>query len=276
VELARPYVAAFSARFLLMMQYRAAAIAGFATQCWWGAIKVMVYAAFYHASPAAANAPMTLAQVITYTWLAQGFLALNPWQCDPEVALAVRTGAVGQDFLRPVSVYALWYARAAGWMTSRALPRAVLMFLLAGILLPLLGLHEWAWTLPPSGTQAGLFAVSLLLVVALASSLVVVLNLAVAVTLNDRGVNSLFGSTAVVLSGHLIPLPLAPDWLRTFLFVQPSAGLVDIPFRIYSGNLTGRLALAGIGLQLVWTIAFIALGRIGMTRVARRLEIQGG
>ena len=52
MELARPYVAAFSARFILMLQYRAAAIAGFATQCWWGAIKIMIYAAFYRASPA--------------------------------------------------------------------------------------------------------------------------------------------------------------------------------------------------------------------------------
>jgi ABC-2 type transport system permease protein len=33
--------------------------------------------------------------------------------------------------LRPVNTYTLWYVRAAGWMTSRALPRAALMFLLA-------------------------------------------------------------------------------------------------------------------------------------------------
>src|SRR6185295_2305851 len=99
VEIARPYVAAFSARFLLMLQYRAAAVAGFATQCWWGAIKVMVYAAFYRASAMAAAAPITLGQVITYTWMAQAFLALTPWVCDPEVALSVRTGAVAYDRL---------------------------------------------------------------------------------------------------------------------------------------------------------------------------------
>lgn len=34
--LARPYLAALRARFLLTLQYRAAALAGFATQCWWG------------------------------------------------------------------------------------------------------------------------------------------------------------------------------------------------------------------------------------------------
>jgi len=42
----RPYLAAFRARFQLMLQYRTAALAGFATQCWWGGIKIMVLAAF--------------------------------------------------------------------------------------------------------------------------------------------------------------------------------------------------------------------------------------
>src|SRR3954469_10120024 len=100
--IARPYVAAFSARFLLMLQYRAAALAGFLTQCWWGAIKIMVYAAFYRTSTGTTHPAITLAQVATYTWLNQGLLALMPWGCDPEVALAMRTGVVGYDRLRPV------------------------------------------------------------------------------------------------------------------------------------------------------------------------------
>ena len=276
MELARPYVSAFSARFLLMLQYRAAALAGFATQCWWGGIKVMVYAAFYHASPAAASAPMTLAQVVTYTWLAQGFLALSPWGCDPDVALAVRSGAVGQDRVRPVDTYALWYARSAGWMTSRALPRATLMFLMAGVIFPLLGFTDWAWTLPPTAGQAALFALSVALVVALGSAVMMILNIAVVVTLNDRGVNSIFGPFTIVLSGNLIPLALLPDWMHRALFVQPFAGLVDIPFRIYSGNLSGLAAWQGIGLQVVWTCVLVAAGRMWMERAMRRLEVQGG
>jgi ABC-2 type transport system permease protein len=276
VELARPYVAAFSARFLLMLQYRAAAVAGFLTQCWWGTTKVMVYAAFYHASPVAGAAPIALAQVITYTWLGQGFLALSPWSCDPDVALAVRTGVVAYDRLRPVDAYALWYARAAGWMTARALPRAALMFLVAGIGLPLLGLGEWAWALPPNPEQAALFAVSGTLVVALSSAITMLLNIAVTATLDDRGVNQLLSPFTVVLSGSLIPLVLYPDWLHRALFLQPFAGVVDIPFRVYSGNLAGGAAWAGIGLQAFWTLAFVVGGRIWMERVMRRLEVQGG
>jgi type IV secretory pathway VirJ component len=52
----------------------------------------MVFAAFYGGTAiAGASSPMSLAQAITYTWLAQGLLVLLPWLGDPEVAQAVRT-----------------------------------------------------------------------------------------------------------------------------------------------------------------------------------------
>ena len=276
MELARPYTAAFASRFLLTLQYRAAAFAGFMTQCWWGAIKVRVYAAFYASSPAAAAAPISLGQVITYTWLAQAFLALAPWSCDPDIAEQARSGSVGYDRLRPVDTYWLWYARAGGWMTSRAVPRAALMFMLAGVALPLAGLQQWSWAPPPNLAQAALFVLSMPLVVALASAMVMLLNVAVVAILNDRGVNSLLSPLVIVLSGNLIPLAIFPDWMHAALFVQPFAGLVDIPFRIYSGNLVGATAWAGIGLQAFWAVVLAAAGRAWMVRVMKRLSMQGG
>lgn len=276
MELARPYLAAFNVRFLLMLQYRAAAIAGFMTQCWWGGIKVMIYAAFYNASTLAQAAPISLPQIVTYTWLAQAFLALAPWSADPDVTLAMRTGAVSYDRLRPVDAYSLWYARAAGWMTARAVPRALLMAALAAVALPLLGLHEWAWLPPPNLTQAGLFLLSLILVVTLSTAITMLINVVVVATLNDRGVNTLITPLVIVLSGNLIPLALFPDALHLALFIQPFAGVVDIPFRIYSGNLAGAMAWAGIGLQAFWTVVLVLAGRVWMERVMRRLEVQGG
>ena len=86
---ARPYRAVFRARFHLLVQYRAAALAGFATQCWWGAIKVMVFAAFLRGAVAS---PMTLREAVDYIWLGQAFLTLLPWTADPELARMVRTG----------------------------------------------------------------------------------------------------------------------------------------------------------------------------------------
>ncbi|MGC2275369.1 MAG: hypothetical protein WA571_05095, partial [Candidatus Binatus sp.] len=78
----RPYLTVFRMRFVLMLQYRAAAVAGFGTQCWWGFIKVMVFAAFFRSS--SAHQPMNFAQAVTYVWLGQAFLALLPWLADPD------------------------------------------------------------------------------------------------------------------------------------------------------------------------------------------------
>ncbi|MBB3180826.1 ABC-2 type transport system permease protein [Variovorax sp. Sphag1AA] len=274
-EFLRPYVAAFASRFLQMLQYRTAAYAGFATQCWWGGIKVMVLAAFY-SSTAAADAPMTLAQAITYTWLAQGLLALLPWLGDPEVALSVRTGAVAYDRLRPVNVYALWFARSAGWIAARVLPRVALMVAFAAVALPLAGLSDWAWQPPPNVAAGAAFVVSSLLALLLSTSLVMLLNIAAASALNERGINALAAPVVIVFSGNLLPLVLLPDAWQPLLLLQPLAGVMDIPARLYFGQLAGAGALAAIGLQCIWIALVVAIGHASMTRTMRRLEVQGG
>lgn len=273
----RPYGAAFAARFQLMLQYRAAALAGFATQLWWGGIRVMVFAAFYASAPmAAAAAPLSLGQAITYTWLGQAFLAMLPWTADPEVGLAVRNGAVGYDRLRPVDTYGFWYARTAGWMLARAAPRALLMLLAAGIVLPLVGLDAWSWR-PPAGLQAAaLFTVSMLLTTALGAAVTMLANAVVAASMNERGVNTVMSPLVLILSGSILPLSLFPEPLRPFLLVQPLAGLVDIPYRIYLGSLAGADALAGLGLQAFWTAAFVLAGRRALAATMTRLQMQGG
>ena len=273
-SLIRPYAAAFRARFLLLLQYRVAALAGFATQCWWGAIKIMVFAAFYETAVVAA--PISLPNVITYVWLGQAFLALLPWVADPEVAMLIRTGGVGYDRLRPLDTYGYWYARTLGWIVARALPRAILMLIAAGIVLPLVGLEAWAWR-PPSGVEAmALFVPAFALMIMLAVAVLMLANVVVAASLNERGVNAVLMPLVVVFSGSLVPLDFFPDAMRPFLHLQPLAGLVDIPFRIYFADLQGVAALRGLALQAGWALALIVLGRAAMARMMRRLEMQGG
>lgn len=277
--LALPFIAAFKSRFLQMLQYRTAALAGFMTQCWWGGIKVMVFAAFYGSASVAAGgggAPMSLSQAVTYTWLAQGLFALMPWLGDPDVALSVRTGAVAYDRLRPVDVYALWFARSMGWIAARVLPRLLLMFAFAAVALPLAGLAAWAWQ-PPAGLAAGLaFGVSLALALLLSTSMVMLLNIAAAAALNERGINAFAGPVVIVFSGNLLPLALLPESWQRMLLLQPFAGVMDIPARLYFGLMSGPQVLAGLGLQCFWIVVTVALGRAAMARTMGRLEVQGG
>lgn len=271
-----PYRAAFASRFLLVLQYRSAAFAGFVTQCWWGSLKVIILAAFYGASDAAAVAPITLSQAITYTWLSQALLMLLPWMGDPEVSAAVRTGAVTYDRLRPVDAYAFWFVRCAGWILARVVPRAAMMLLFAGVALPLFGLVEWSWQPPADLVATTAFAFSVLLALLLSAAMIMLINIITLVTLTDRGASAIVMPLVVALSGSLLPLALFPSGLQTVLLVQPFAGLLDIPLRIYAGKLVGGAALGALALQVFWIVVLIALGRFAMARALRRLEVQGG
>ncbi len=79
-----PYRAVVSARYRMLLQYRAAAFAGLVTQCFWGAIRLMIVAAFYAASTQAQ--PMSLPDVVVYIWLGQAFFGMLPWNIDAEFA----------------------------------------------------------------------------------------------------------------------------------------------------------------------------------------------
>ena len=269
----RPYVAVFRARFSLLLQYRAAALAGFATQCWWGAIKVMVLAAFFRS---AASTPMTLDQAIDYVWLGQAFLTVLPWSVDPEIARMMRSGDVSYERLRPLDTYGFWYARSAARRTATPLLRAVPMVITAGLVLPLLGAGEWGLSAPAGAEAAALFAVSMVLVVALSSAVASLMDVLTVATLSDKGVNSLAGPLVIILSGSLVPLPLFPEWMQPLLRYQPLAGLLDTPLRIYAGHLGSTDALAALGRQAFWIVVLIVVGRALMRRFMARLQVQGG
>ena len=87
------YGAVLSANFRTLLQYRAAAIAGFTTQIFWGLIRVMIFEAFFRSSSAAQ--PMTMDEVATYIWLGQAFIMLLPWNIDREIHNLIRSGFVG-------------------------------------------------------------------------------------------------------------------------------------------------------------------------------------
>jgi ABC-2 type transport system permease protein len=269
-----PYLSVFAGRFQLMLQYRTAALAGFITQLWFGVIRILIFAAFY--AGGAAHAPMSLANAVTYTWLGQAFLVFLPWSADPDVAEMVRTGAIAYERLRPVDTYAWWYMRAMAWSVARVLPRAALMFAFAAVLLPLVGLAKWSLAPPPTLAAAGLFLVSAVAMVLLSAAVTVLINVVLTLTLNDRGPNTLAAPIVNLFSGMVVPLAFFPDAVRPWLRAQPFAGLVDIPYSIYFGGLSGWSASGAIALQFGWVITLAVLGRAWLGRAMRRLQVQGG
>lgn len=258
----------------MLLQYRMAAFAGFVTQFFWGAIKIMLFVAFFeHVN---APQPMTLAEILVYIWLGQALLALLPWNVDPEIAGHVRTGAVAYELLRPLDLYAFWFARTLAFRAAPTLLRMLPMLLVAYFGLPLVGLGEWALPWPASTASGALFLVSVLATLVLSAALTMVMHVALMWTISGEGFNRLMPGLVPLLSGLVVPLPLFPDWLQPVLFWQPFRGLADVPFRIYSGHIPADQAGLEIGLQAAWCALIVWFGMWLLRVAGRRLVVQGG
>ena len=80
----RKYVSFFKLRFVMGLQYRSAALAGIATQIFWGMMEILMFRAFYEADAAAF--PMTLKATCSYVWMHQAFLTLFiAWMIEVEL-----------------------------------------------------------------------------------------------------------------------------------------------------------------------------------------------
>jgi len=273
---ARPYLAILSARFRMLLQYRAAALAGLWTQIFFGLTLIMVYEAFYRSGAAPDRQPMTFRQIVNYAWLGQALLAMLPWNVDAEVRAMVRSGAVAYELCRPVDLYSLWYARAVALRTAPTILRAVPMCLIAMLVFPLIGLGEWRLSPPPTLAAAGGFVAALLCALALGCAITTLINISLIWTLGGDGVAVIMTAAVTFFSGMIIPLPLFPDWAQPVLRWLPFAGLVDLPFRVYAGNIPPPQIMLVLFSQLLWTIVLVAFGRWLLSRAMRAIIVQGG
>jgi ABC-2 type transport system permease protein len=261
-----PYLAVLSARFRVLLQYRAAAVAGILTQLAWGLIRMMIFDAFYRAS--SGPQPMRHEDVITYVWLSQAFFHVFPLGADADVRAMVRTGTVVYELLRPADLHSLWFARALAQRTAPTFLRAVPLLIVAGLFL---GLEA-----PPSVASFGAWVLTFGSAVLLASAFTTLLTITLLWTISGEGISRFAPQVAYVFSGLLVPIPLLPSWIRPFVEALPFRGIVDVPARAWSGNLTVAELPATLAHQLGWTVALVVIGRVFLARSMRRLVAQGG
>jgi ABC-2 type transport system permease protein len=269
-----PYRAIVSARFRMLLQYRAAALGGLWTQIVFGLVFLMIYEAFYRSTTR--PQPMTFAQIVSYVWLGQALLAMLPWNADAEVRAMVRSGAVAYDLCRPIDLYSLWYARALAWRTAPTLLRAVPMCLIASVILPLIGLGGWRLAAPPSFASAMAFGATLACTLLLGCALTTLINISLLWTISGEGAVILMTTLVTLFSGMIVPLPLFPDWAKPIVQALPFAGLVDLPFRVFTGHIPPGDAISVLQHQLLWTVAIVLVGRWLLSTGLRRVVVQGG
>ena len=261
----RPYWAVLSARFRLLLQYRAAALAGFGTQLFWGLIRMMIFVAFYE--NATSGTPIRLDQVIAYVWLGQAFLAMCFIGTDRDVQALIRSGNVAYELLRPADLYAFWFSRALALRAAPTVLRAVPMLVLATAV---------GWIRWPAAPSVAAWAAAMVGALLLSSAITAFSTITLFWTIAGQGVSRLVLALSLIASGMIVPLPLFPDWLQPVLAAQPFRGLCDLPYRLFTGHIPASELPMVLANQLGWTVALVLAGRWLMSRAVGRLVVQGG
>ena len=270
----RGYAALGSARLRAMLQYRAVALAALATQVFWGLLRLMILDGFYGSAPEASD--FSSVHYVSYVWLGQALFGLFPLSVDPQASERIRSGTVAYELLRPLDLYANWAISAIGWRIGRTVFRAAPLVLFAMVLLPLFGRPEWALRAPVDAAAALGFAAGISLAVLTGAAITLLGQAIMLRTLSSTGWNALVPGVAWVCSGMVVPLPYLPEWAQAVLELMPFAGLIDTPFRIYSGHLAGVEALQALAVQAAWVVALVAGGHRLLARGLRKVVIQGG
>ncbi|MDP6775918.1 MAG: ABC-2 family transporter protein, partial [Candidatus Latescibacteria bacterium] len=165
-------------------------------------------------------------------------------------------------------LYSLWYTRMLAMRTAPTLLRSIPLLAITGLFF---GLGS-----PPSWASALAFVLSLLGALLMGCAISCLLAISLFWTISGQGLNNLLMPAIFVFSGMLVPLPLLPDWAQPLLNALPFRGLVDVPFRLYTGHIPPAEVLPLFGFQLAWALALVLLGHRILARGTRRLVVQGG
>ena len=264
------YLAILRIRFSNSLQYRAAALAGMATQFAWGFMELLAFSAFYRANPTAF--PMEFSQTVSYIWLQQAFLALfMMWFFEAEIFDAIPTGGISYELARPVDLYWRWFTQSAANRLAKTVLRCFPILIVAFIVPEPLRM-----SLPKDGLSLLLFLISAFLSLGVVTAFSMLVYISTFYTLSPVGVRIISAVLADFLAGAIVPLPFFPQSFRSIAEALPFAAMQNMPLRIYSGNIGGVNAIWGIGFQISWLFVLVLIGRSMMNHALGKIVIQGG
>ncbi len=260
------YWAIARSAFQRQLSYRAANLAGLATNAFFGALRAYVLLALFGSATVVAG--YAVRDAVTFTALTQGllsFVAIFAWL---DLIRTIRTGEVATDLSRPVDYYGYWCAQDLGRGAAQLLLRGLPMLALYALFIEL--------TLPPTLTHVLALPISLLLALLISFSWRFLVSLAAFWTQDAVGVARLAGTLSLFLSGFLMPVAFFPEWLRGLMRLTPFPGMIYTPVEIFLGQVSGAALWAALGAQVFWALVLYALARLVLGLAVRKLVIQGG
>lgn len=266
----KKYISFFRIRFINSLQYRAAAYAGVATQFFWGFMEILIFAAFYKSNADAF--PMKFQELSSYIWLQQATIALFfIWFLDNDLFAMITSGGVAYELCRPMDIYNMWYIKNMAIRVSRTVLRCIPILLIA-VFLP----KPYGLIIPANFNLFILFIISMFLAFLVTISFCMIIYATSFFTISSIGIRLFAASISEFFGGAIIPLPFFPEKLFNIMSVLPWASMQNVPFRIYSGNLSGNDAINAILLQLFWFVTLTVIGKLMLNKGLKKVVVQGG
>ncbi len=266
----KQYISFFKLKFAVGLQYKAAALAGLATQIFFGLVFIMVYMAFYNSGTNTTD--ISFKQIVQYQWLSQAFFSLiYIWHKDNEIMNMIKKGDVAYELCRPQNLYIMWFTRILASKLSAVVLRCIPVIIIA-FLLP----EPYNLTLPASIGAFIFFLITLLISSILVTALVTMMYVLIFYSIDSKGIMGMYCGIAEVLAGQIVPIPFFPKFLKIITSFLPFAYISDFSFRIYSGNIVGSRIFEGITIELFWLILLIILGILSTNKILKRVSVQGG
>lgn len=265
----KPYLSFLKLRISVGLQYRFATITGIFTQFFWGAMYIFIYEAYYKMGTAS---PMPWEQLVSYLWIQQAFFALIRFSYNSsDICDSIITGQVVYELVRPFNIYWHWYAQTFAGRLSNVLLRFSPIIIVA-LLLP----DKYALHFPASFASFVLFLLTLILGLFLSISLTMIIYGIMFYTTSSRGIFNIYGIIAEFFAGSILPILFMPEFFQKLAYMLPFRLIVDLPFRLYIGNISVQDGCISVMLQIIWIVIFVTIGNLIMNNARKKVVSQGG
>jgi ABC-2 type transport system permease protein len=250
------------------LQYRAKAVSGVVTQVFWGLMYIYLYTAFMGGKVIEG---FSIQQMISYVWLGQAFLIIRFLELPKNCAKEIENGNVCYKFVRPINLYNQWFAEHLGYKLSAGILRCFPLLLFASIMPKSIRIM-----LPTSFASFVVFLLALIIGTLITSAVSMIIVYLTFKTLSARGTVSICNTVCGVLGGLYIPLVFMPVGVQNVLNYLPFRFILDLPARIYIGNISVEEGLKFLAIAVAWLIALVVIGKLLISRASKKTVVQGG
>lgn len=227
-----------------------------------------LWIALYHQDVLVFN--VSLKQMLTYAILSSVLgISIRPGgRVAYQISTKVKSGEIVMDMLKPLDFQFHMLARNMGetlfFSATLGIPSFIVGYFFLGMQ-------------PPSSLLVGLaFLLSLILGYGIMFSLNYLLGLIAVFTIDIRNISWAYDAIVNFLSGSYVPLWLFPGFLYKLADALPFKCILYIPLSIYISKLELTEITKGIGIQFVWLIILVMLGRCIWHRANKHIIVQGG